>query len=196
MNITRLAEPSTEPLTIAELKMLLHVDVTDDDAAFALWLPAARRECEHRLGRTLVETTLQMERDAFPGADGDILLPYGPVITVAEVGYLDADGAPQIMPSDQYALAPKFGTDYLRPAVGATWPGTLCAANAVRIIYVAGHGGTTEEEKRARVPEPVRQWIALRTNWLRRAAIALDGAMPGWPDHVDGLLDGARTLRI
>lgn len=196
MSLQRLSEPSTEPLTLAELKSLLHIDGTDDDAALQMWLPAARRQCEHLTARTLIETTFAHTRDAFPGAGGDILLEHGPVLTVVEVGYLDSSGVPQIMAPEGYALAPKFGVDYLRPAYGGQWPATLCTANAVRIIVVAGHGGATEDEKRARVPEPVRQWIALRTAWLRRAAIAIDGAIPAWPGHVDGLLDGIRRVTV
>jgi uncharacterized phiE125 gp8 family phage protein len=192
----RISEPSTEPLTVDEVKTLVHIDGTADDAALAVWLAAARREAEHRCSRTMIETTWQLTLDEFPAGDEPLRLDYGPVTQIVSVEYIDAAGAAQTLAAAYYTLAPSYGADYLAPAYDTLWPDTLATPNAVTVTYVAGHGGVTEAAKRAAVPAPVRSWIALRTKHLRDVSIALNGNVPPWPEFLDGQLDELREARL
>lgn len=129
--------PAAEPLTRAEAKLHLRVDVTDDDALIDALIQAAREWVENYCRRSLVQRTLELRLDGFPA---EILLPRGPVISLTSVKYTDQGGTLQtvsasLYQADLYGVVPR-----LTPVFGALWPipalGTL---NAVLIEYEAGY---------------------------------------------------------
>ncbi len=61
--LTRVVAPAFEPLTLAETKLYLRVDHSDDDASIARMIQAAREAAEFYLRRSLVTQDWLLERD-------------------------------------------------------------------------------------------------------------------------------------
>src|SRR3989304_6240373 len=59
--------PPVEPITLAEAKTFLRVDVSNDDALIGRLVTAARDACERCTGRALVMQTWTLFRDDWPG---------------------------------------------------------------------------------------------------------------------------------
>ena len=169
MGIKIVTPPATEPVTLAEAKLHLRVDTSDDDALITRLISAAREQCEQELDRAVAPQTLQLLLDAFP--DGALVLPRGPVTGVTSVQYVDTAGVLQTIAPSNYALDEAQIDVWLLPAYGFDWPATRDEANAVRVTYTAGW--TT-------APASVRQWIllALGTLYASREADSDRPAVP------------------
>ena len=75
-------ESTTEPVTLAEAKNWLKIDVPDDDTLLSTLITSARQDCESYLNISLIERTVTAYLQI--GLD-EIRLPYGPVKTVTNV---------------------------------------------------------------------------------------------------------------
>jgi uncharacterized phiE125 gp8 family phage protein len=71
-----------EPVTLADAKGWLKIDVTDDDTLLTDLITAARQDCENYLNISLVDRTVTAWLQI--GLD-EIRLPYGPVNEVTSV---------------------------------------------------------------------------------------------------------------
>lgn len=71
-----------EPVTPAEAKNWLKIDVPDDDTLLTMLIKAARKQCENFLNMSLVPKTVKVV--LFIGLD-EMPLPYGPVKEVSSV---------------------------------------------------------------------------------------------------------------
>jgi len=142
--------PAEEPITTAQVKTHLRVDVTEDDATIAAWIIAVRVHVERWLNRRLVSQTWDMTRDGFPVGSREILLPYGPVQSITSISYINTGGTTSTMDSSDYTLDTYSVVPRLYPAFGEIWPATRDIQNAVTIRYVAGFGDA------AAVPENIK----------------------------------------
>lgn len=175
----------SECVTLAEAKAHLRVDVTDDDALIAALITAARLDAEDRMSRTLVETTWELQLDAFP-ADGCMRLHHPPVQSVAYIKYYDSTGTLQTLDPAAYVLDTASEPARLVLAHTQSWPVTYIRPAAVQVRYVAG----LPAADKAKVPESIKAWIKLRTATLyeHREQIALGVSVAEIP-FVDHLLD-------
>jgi uncharacterized phiE125 gp8 family phage protein len=124
-------------IPLAELRLHLKQDATDDDDLITGWLAAAVAICEHQTGTSVGEQTLELAVDMFP-ATVAIALPRGPVASITSLTYIDADQVVQTMASSAYSLDDYSVPSFLVPTYGTEWPETLPAVNAVKVRYVAG----------------------------------------------------------
>ena len=108
MQAILIAPPMVEPVSLAEAKAWLRVDVNDEDAAILSLISAARALVESATRRALVTQSWRLALDAWPfvGADGgwsilstrpnatpyEIQLPLAPVQSVSAVRVYDAAG--------------------------------------------------------------------------------------------------------
>jgi uncharacterized phiE125 gp8 family phage protein len=128
---------TTEPLTLAEAAR--HLRVESDDPGYSdlgAYVTAARQTVEQYLNASVAVQTRTLIRDAFPGGDGTIVLPDGPVLSVTTIAYVDTDGANQTVAAHRLVNYPY--ADVLEPAYGASWPSTRNQRGAVTITYQAG----------------------------------------------------------
>jgi len=136
------------PVSLDEAKRHLRVVVPDengilpeheDDPLIATLISAAASALDAPdgwLGRSLVEQTLELVLDRFPG--NEVLLPFGPVQEVVTVKYDDGDGEEQTVLADDYEVdTTKEEGGWLLPV--ESWPSTFDAVNAVRVRYVTGY---------------------------------------------------------
>ena len=183
-------EPGEEPVSLVEAKLHCKIDGTDDDGLVAVLITAARKQCEHILGRVLVTQTLEMALDAFPSSE--IKLEATPVQSITSVKYIDTTGTGQTISPTNYTLDLYGIIHWILPAASYDWPATDNVANAVKIRFVAGYGLAVE------VPEPIKAWIkmAVATMYSQREGI-IDGRFGEVPrDFFGGLLDPFVVPRI
>jgi len=141
MALTRITPPDGYPVTLAEVKFHVHAeDFTDDDATL---LRLIAEETDHLdgwwgiLNKALKPQAWELRLDAFPS--GSIQIPLGPLISVTSVKYDDADGNEQTVAPADYFVDTVTENGWIVPVAEFSWPETIDAANAVRILFEAGY---------------------------------------------------------
>lgn len=193
--LQKIADAPIEPVSLEEAKKHLEVDVGSHDAYIASLITAARTTLEDRLQRTLIETTWRVTLDRFPA---EIRLPMPPVAQVDELRYVASDGTPTVLNPAEYELDNTREPAWLVPAYNGEWPSTRLQINAVRVTYKAGYRiGGTNEERRAAVPMPIRQWILLAVGEMfeNRERTTHSGAIRTL-SFVDALVDPYRVATL
>lgn len=146
-------DPAAEPVSVAEAKQHLRVDIDDDDALIASYVTAARQWCESFLRRALVTQTLRYTLDEWPDRDY-IVLPRPPLQSITSLVYIDDDGNTDTVASATYHADTARSRLYL--ANDYDWPTeTLRSVAAVQVTYVAGYGGPED------VPQVIKSAILL-----------------------------------
>lgn len=206
MPLQQIAPPGAEPVTLAEAKNHLRVDVTDDDALITLLISAARRYAEVYTGRSFITQQWRLVLDSFPGPSmigvpygvpfslpgHAILLEKGNVQSVQSITYTAMDGTTATMPSTDYVVEAVSNPARITPVFGKIWPIPLPQIGAVQVNFTAGYGPAETD-----VPEGIRQWIMLRAGTLyenrEEVAILNRGKVEPLP-FVDTLLDPYRIV--
>jgi uncharacterized phiE125 gp8 family phage protein len=170
MPLIQIAEPTVEPVSVAEVLDSARIDDTAFNAQATIIIKALRKHAEARIGRALITQTMELVLDGFPSGEIDLLLPN--VQSITSVKYFDIAGAEQTLASNKYGLDNVTTPNWLIPAYNTTWPDTFSMANALRIQFIVGYGDAGSD-----VPEDIRLWI------IAHAGQALDSS--------NGLIDQA-----
>lgn len=130
--------PTQEPVTTAEAKAHLRVDVSDDDTLIAALIVAARQAFEEINGRSLFTTTWKLILDQWP--DGDtIRVPRPPLQSVTSISYVDTDGNTTVWDAANYVVEIMRTPGRIYLAYDASWPtASLRPASPITITYVSG----------------------------------------------------------
>lgn len=153
--LKRTVDPTIEPVTLAEAKSHLRVEIADDDTLIGNLIQAAREYIEDVTGRALITQTWRLSLSAWPSSD-IIKLPRPPLVS-ATVAYTDSAGTATTWAATNYDVDTESEPGLIRLAYGITWPtATLKPTNPIQITYVAGYGATA-----ASVPEYARQAILM-----------------------------------
>ena len=176
---TRLKEaPTTEPVTLAEMKIHLHMDadVTAEDDLVTGLIKAAREYVEAVTGRALGTQEWYAYLDSFP-AENYIKLPFGSLQSVSSVKYRDQTGVETTLQANTHYLvdaSSEIGRIVL-PYSGS-WPSfTAYTVNPITIEYVCGYDAT---EDTGAVPESLKAAIKLYVADMyenRESQIAVNG---------------------
>ncbi len=159
--IKNATEPTTEPISLTELKVQLRINSSAEDAALTSLISAARMTLEQVTKRTIARATFQMFMDRWPcgGADAwwdgtrqgsirelvgdsnELSIPAPPLVSVESIKtYTDADVATTMSASDYYVdtkSLDQLGRVALR--TGASWPIALRTRNGIEVNYTAGY---------------------------------------------------------
>jgi len=136
-------QPSSEPVTLAEMRKHLGITQASDtsrDTIISAHIKTARQWCEHFTRKTFIKQTLLGYAVDFPfncKNDQSINLT-APLISVNTVKYLDSSGVQQTLSSDKYLV--DLIQSCIVPAYGETWPEVRSERNAVEIDYNSGFG--------------------------------------------------------
>ena len=177
----KLITPATElAVSLADAKLHLRVDDTDQDALITATIWAATEAAEQVMGRALMPQTWELTLDAFPEA---FKLTRVPAVSITSLKYWDAAGVQQTLGSGLYALdnTDDFGHAYVVPVFGGTWPDAREQINAVALRYVAGYATA------ANVPESIKSWIKLQAGAMfenRQAEGAVQTYALGFADRL------------
>ena len=182
------AEPADEPVTVSECKLVARLTATAMDTLIEeSFIPAARRVCEQRTGRSLINQYVRKTLDEWL-ATNDIELRYGPVQSIQSFTYIDDNEDEQTVSADIYTVDNK---DALRPAWillkdGESWPDAGCFANAITVTFVSGYGDESDD-----VPRELRLWV------MAAVANMIKTGVPEVPHgFCAGLLDRESILSI
>ena len=135
MELKCITPPLGEPLSLAEVKLHLRVDHDHEDSLIEGLITAAREYVELNIGGCLPEQVRGAYLDSWPIAP--LRLPWGPVIGIESVKYLDGDGAEHEADAGSYYLT-AGGEIALLP--GQAWPkSSLKGKGAIEIAYSAGY---------------------------------------------------------
>lgn len=189
MTLFRTAEPSAEPVTLAEARSHLRLDHQGDDALLSGLIRAARQEVERSTGLALLEQHWRLALDRWPRS-GRAALAVHPVREVLSVTVFGSEGEASL-------LAPaSYEADLLsRPArvhfSEMPKPGRIM--NGVEIDFTAGFG-----EAGTDVPDLLRRAILLLVaHWYEFRAGFGPGDQPvSFPGGYDRLIAGYRARRL
>jgi uncharacterized phiE125 gp8 family phage protein len=155
----RVAEPSVEPVSVADVKNMQRVDHSEDDQDIDLLISSARRKCEDFLGRSLVTQTWQVTLDCWP-LSKLVKLPMPKLQSVSSIIYLDTNGTMQTLDSSNYQVVTTGNIGRIK-FIG-TYP-DLQDERIDRVIieFISGFGdGATN------IPEDIRAAIKLMVAFL------------------------------
>jgi uncharacterized phiE125 gp8 family phage protein len=192
MTTRLITAPTSEPITLAEAKLHCRVDGNDEDTLISALITAAREQCEHILGRSLMPQTWETVLDDFP-LDNDIELINPNIISIVSIKYIDASTANETtLAINQYVLDKDNEPGWVMPASGVSWPATLPVANAVRVRYEAGYADAAD------VPQAIKAWLFLAVgNAYKQREAMVENSLAKLPhDFYAGLLDRYRIWRL
>ncbi|MGE3987138.1 head-tail connector protein [Pseudorhodoplanes sp.] len=191
MSAILLTPPALEPVSLADAKHFLRVAHDDDDDVIAALIAAARVHVEAQTRRALIEQTWRLVRDVWPAAGRLPVLPV-PLVEVAAIRVFDADGMPELLDVDDFAIDRASAPAVLAFVRGAPpAPGKLAAG--IEIDIVAGYGDEPDA-----VPQPLRQAIRmLVAHWYEnRGVIAASGEVASMPVSVSSMIAPFRVLSL
>lgn len=149
--LVRLVEPAADPVSLAEAKLWLRIDVTEDDALLSELIKAARSVFEQLTGRILITTSLRAQWDyvprvgtyAYAALGRELELPVTPLLALSALKYTDENGAEQTYSAANYSVeaAGDVGR-FPRLVLNATadWPTLAVVPGALRAEFTAGYG--------------------------------------------------------
>ncbi|RJP21670.1 MAG: hypothetical protein C4529_07015 [Deltaproteobacteria bacterium] len=146
MYATLVTAPASLPVTLAEAKSHLRVEVTDDDTLISTYIEAATGAAEEFLRRRLVAQTWRYFLDEFPGDGSAIVVPGSPLVSVAAFTYRDpTTGTPTTVPGTDYSVEAPSGPNPPRGRLvlgfEKSWPTARAEENSVQFDAVLGYGG-------------------------------------------------------
>ncbi|MDD2772992.1 MAG: head-tail connector protein [Elusimicrobiales bacterium] len=150
MGLRLIAPPLVEPVTIAEQKAFMRVDIPDEDALVAAFITAARQAAEAITGRAFVTQQWKATFDIIP-IGKRIELPVAPVVSVESVSLADDNGVLHALDASAYhadlVSEPARITlhTYSRPL---RWRHRI---NVAEVVFTCGYGADG-----ASVPEPLK----------------------------------------
>ena len=131
-------DTGSEPVTTAEAKAHLRVDISDDDALIDRAIAAAREYVEGYLERAVKSATITAKYDEL----GTLELPINGALAITSVAYLDSDGGSQTAASSLYLLDNFSVPNAIHLKANQSWPATYTQKNAVTVTYTAGYSGS------------------------------------------------------
>lgn len=136
-SLVRTVEPTSEPVTVEQLRAQTRVTISDDDSSLLAYLQAARHFAEVYQNRQLCTATYRLKLDWFPS--WTIKLPFSPLQSVSSITYLDTGGSTQTLDSSLYLVDTDSAPGRITPAYTKIWPVTRIQMQSVTITYVAGY---------------------------------------------------------
>lgn len=189
MTYATIAPPAAEPLTLGEAKAHLRCDGAEEDALILSLIRAAREHLERETGLCLIERTMRLYADGWPG-DGVLRLDHGPVKEVTAVTVYGADGEASAVLLAGHRLDGEARPARLwlkeRPAPGS-------ALNGVEVDFVAGYG-----ESGADVPDTLKRAMLMHVALMFafRGAVAAENQPAAVPEGYERLIAPYRLRRL
>ena len=172
--LVRHQAPSTEVLSLAEAKLYLRVDASNDDALISSIIVSAREAAEQYVRNSLVEQQWKLIYDSATPAR--VILPMQPVNSIVSVETVTSDGTRTLVDSNLYCL---------REASGELQFSTSLVAHKIEVIYSAGSTDIAD------IPEAVKQGIYVHISALYDGRSGV-----GIPDVSQSLYQAFRSVGL
>jgi uncharacterized phiE125 gp8 family phage protein len=175
MASTLLVPPAAEPLSLAEAKDFLRVEIADDDSLISALIAAGRIHVERQSGLALMTQSWRLVLDCWP-ANGRIAVRPAPLKALTAVRVFDFDGEARAVDLQAFVTDTSTSTLAFVPW-GLPMPTRIAAG--IELDVTTGFGDAPSE-----VPEPLRQAVRLFVaHWYEnRGSIAGSQAAPLPPD--------------
>jgi uncharacterized phiE125 gp8 family phage protein len=180
MPTTLITPPAAEPVPLAEIKALLRVEGTSEDALLAGLIRAAREHVEAATGRHLVTQVWRLYLEAWP-ANRRVRVPFAPLRAVAACTVYDAGGTASAVPLARFAVDRTRGTALVVVDDAAAAP--TRAVNGIELDLETGHG--TPAEVPAPLVEAVKRLAAL---WYEHRLDRDAASLAATPPLVEALI--------
>lgn len=178
MGLRLVSAAASDPVSLAEAKLHLRVDTSEDDTLIEALISAAVDFATRFLGRALVDQTWDLYLDSFPHdpcsglfsisrhwrtayRDDSIHIPLPPLIEVLGVYYLDSAGIEQTFSPASYVVDAYSDPGRIVLTTSGAWPAPKDVANAVRVRFRAGYIDTSVSPAEASVPAAIKAAILL-----------------------------------
>lgn len=191
-----IAEPITRALAYKQCKIDPEGSppAHEDDDLLDIYISAAREWCEAYLGLRIAPTQVQIALDDFPTAE--IVLEGGPVLAVASIAYLDADGAEQVVDVATYELDTTAQVAVIRLLAHETWPKSDGTNNNVKIDYSIGYSLPADSPQDATLPRSMKAaMLLLIAHLYRNRESTVEKALSEMPMGVRFLLSPFKLRR-
>jgi len=175
--------PSSEPVSLEELKLSLRISDTAQDALLTQYITDARDMAERYTGRRFITQTITSYTDTYCEATSQdwwtgyrrgavgytiggrhaIVFDWAPAISISSVVTIDSSNTETAYSSDNYYLE-NFDDDKLPKLQfndDAGLPGDLRDENAWKIVWTAGYGTASTD-----VPASIRRAIIMLAGHL------------------------------
>lgn len=139
MSLQLIAPPTVEPISLADAKLHLKVDTSDDDALIARLIAAARARAEWHTGRALNTQSWILWLDCWPSC-GAIDIPLPPLQSVSSVTVYAPDDSTTVLDPATYQVDATSSPARLTLKSTVSPPSNLRPINAVAIAFTAGYG--------------------------------------------------------
>ena len=184
--------PALEPVTLAQAKLHLRVDTSDDDTLVTSLIGAARMQVERHTGLVLITQQWSCFYDRW-GDDGELAICIAPLLSVDALKVYAADDVAAVIDTAHYMadLVSRPGRLIIRGARSWSAPGRV--ANGIEVAVTAGYGALASD-----VPEPLCQAILqLIAHWYENRSPVHHGEVPRHvPLGVLALMAPFRQVRL
>jgi len=182
-----ITEPLIEPITLDEFKIFAHIDGDDEDVILRGFISSARIATEEYLGRALLQQTIRMLMDFWPGTV--IELPKSPLISVDSVFTIDEDDIETSYSSSNYYFITESTPGKLIIKKSVIFPiNTNRDYGGFGITFKAGYGTDISD-----VPSSIRGGIMLWAATIYATRV-LDSKNP--PPEAKAMLDLFRRSAV
>jgi len=155
--LTEIGSPAAEPVSMAEARDHLRVDIDVDDLLIYSMISAAREYAEIYCNRSFAKHTYRADLSGF---QNNMQLPGKPIQSVTHIKYYSSD-SPSVLTtlsSSSYQLH----RGVVSLTYGSAWPAVYPRPDAVQITYQCGYSDlASPEDTVANTPNAVRQAILL-----------------------------------
>lgn len=170
------------PVSLADAKLHLRVDIDEDDDLITALIGAATEHVEASTARALVSRTIDFYLPQFPYNSGQIDLPLSPVSSITNLVFTDTAATAHTWTVSGTNLLNELGTinahiDLVNAparlvlAYSQVWPSDILkTVNPIKVRLVAGYGAATA------VPKWAKQAMLLLigTWYMQRESITID----------------------
>jgi uncharacterized phiE125 gp8 family phage protein len=183
-----LSGPAIEPVSVAEAKAWLRVELSEEDALISTLITSARLVLEAYTRLLFIEQSWKIVYDIWPEGHR-IHIPLAPFISLDALNFYDSAGEPVVVPPADYMVDPAPQCARILFKTAPPQPGRTEAGIELRVK--AGFGLA-----RTDVPAPLRQALMmLVARWFEnRGDVAADATI--LPDAIAPLVVPYRRVKL
>lgn len=159
-SLTRTVDPTSEPVTLDEVKLQINVVADDEDALLDSYIQTAREMVEAYSNRALLAQTYRLKLHEWPG--DRIELPRPPLQSVTSIQYYDTADVLQTLSASYYSVDTDREPGVIWQDEDLEWPVTNDHKNCIIITYVAGYASVSKVPYRAK-----QAMLLLIAHWYR-----------------------------
>lgn len=152
MSLILTSLPASEPVTLADAKAHLKIDVVDDDDLITRLIVSARRAAEQYTARALVAQSWRYTVDRWP-AKRALTLPKPPLIGVTSITTYDRAGTGTVLDASAYIVDADEQPARIMLKETTVLPSPLREAGGIAVAFDAGYGSPSD------VPDAIKTAI-------------------------------------